>query len=110
MTIIERVRVNGEKDMELSPIIVNDVEIFKLDFVKYINSQRKRQNAKVTMQIKETLNGEASINYSRYEDPSTVECICGWTGPRSKSFHTYKSDNEGEVEPVDYCPICRREV
>ena len=97
MTIIERVRVNGEKDMELSPIIVNDVEIFKLDFVKYIDSQRKRQNAKVTMQIKETPNGEASINYSRYEDPSIVECKCGWTGPRSKTFHTYKAEMKKKV-------------
>lgn len=54
MKIIERIQPADEKDMDIPLLIVNDVEIFKLDMVRYLNLQRRKKNIKVLFQIKET--------------------------------------------------------
>ena len=54
MKIIERIQPAGEKEIILPPIMVNDVEIFRLDIVRYLNLQRKKKNMKVILQVKET--------------------------------------------------------
>lgn len=53
-TVIERIQPDGEKELQISPITVNDVELFKIDFVRYLNAQRRKKNIKVLIQIKET--------------------------------------------------------
>jgi hypothetical protein len=56
MTIVERIQPDQEKEMDIPSLVVNDVEIFKLDMVRYLNAQRRKKNIKVHIQIKETGN------------------------------------------------------
>lgn len=37
MIIVEKIQPNNEKDMEVGPLIVSDVELFRLDIVRYLN-------------------------------------------------------------------------
>jgi hypothetical protein len=50
--------------------------------------------------------------WGRRECPEPVVCEeCGWAGPRRWVFHAYQDDGSGEdVEPVDECPNCGREI
>ncbi len=53
-----------------------------------------------------------SGGHGRHVDWAPVECLeCGWRGPERWLRHDYKNDSTGmDVEPVDYCPRCGREV
>jgi hypothetical protein len=53
---VERIQPDQEKEMDIPSLVVNDVEIFKLDMVRYLNAQRRKKNIKVHIQIKETGN------------------------------------------------------
>jgi len=50
--------------------------------------------------------------WGRHDSPEPVLCEeCGWGGPRRWAVHTYQDDGTGEdVEPVDQCRRCQREV
>lgn len=54
MKIIEKIQITNEEKIDIPPLLVNDVEIFKLDMVRYLNAQRRKKNIKVLIQIKET--------------------------------------------------------
>lgn len=56
MTIIEKIQPDQETEMQIPALLVNDVEIFKLDMARYLNAQRRKKNIKVHIQIKETGN------------------------------------------------------
>lgn len=44
---------------------------------------------------------------SRHNDPTPVRCeSCGWEGRVKNCNHTYKPDGLGDMEGVDYCPLC----
>jgi hypothetical protein len=60
--------------------------------------------------MKAVIEGRIITYMGRHDDPRAVKCDCGWTGPRMKTLHCYKPDNEGDVEPIDRCPKCREEV
>ena len=52
MKTVEYIYPDGEKAIDVSPIQVNDVEIFRLDIARYLSHQRKKKNIKVKLQIK----------------------------------------------------------
>ena len=56
---------------------------------------------------------DACINkhYGRREDPTVISCGgCGWIGRVMDTIHAYRPDNMDDVEPVDKCPNCKREL
>ena len=53
MTTVERIQLTGDRDLGINPIEVHDVEIFRIDIVRYLNAQRKRKNIKVALTIKD---------------------------------------------------------
>ena len=46
----------------------------------------------------------------RHSDPTLIKCKCGWIGKVMDSNHTYRAVYPDDVEPVDLCPKCGREV
>ena len=53
MPTIEKILPKNEDQLEIEPFQVNDVEIFRIDFARYLNRQRKKKNMTITMQVKE---------------------------------------------------------
>ena len=50
---IEKICVKGEGCLDIPKVEVNDVELFKLDFARYIAKNRKRVAPTVTLQYKD---------------------------------------------------------
>jgi hypothetical protein len=53
MPTIEKILPKNECKLEIEPFLVNDVEIFRIDWTRYMNAQRKKKNMTITLQIKE---------------------------------------------------------
>lgn len=48
------------------------------------------------------------LKYSRYDDPTPIKCgDCGWEGQVKDCIHNYAPILPDDVEPMDYCPICK---
>ena len=53
MKIVEQIQPDGENILDISPIVVHDVEVFRLDIARLLSYSRKKKNIKVRLQIKD---------------------------------------------------------
>jgi hypothetical protein len=49
--------------------------------------------------------------WGRHDSPAPTVCWeCGWAGPLRRAVHTYAACDVDDVEPVDECPQCGKEI
>jgi len=53
MPTIDKIIPDGEQPLACTPITTTDVELFRLDFCRYLARQRHRDNIKVRMITKD---------------------------------------------------------
>jgi hypothetical protein len=53
MPTIEKIIPKHGKPLEVTQIKVNDVEIFRIDFTRYLNYSRKTSNESINFVVKE---------------------------------------------------------